>query len=59
MHHDVDYEGFRVDQWSRCTILRDEIMYEGKVPGGKGLPETCEKLLEFSEQRIPEEFAIR
>jgi dihydropyrimidinase len=40
LHHDVDYtpyEGMKVSNWPRYTILRGEVIYaEGKVKGKKG-----------------------
>lgn len=40
LHHDVDYtpfEGIKVENWPRYTILRGEVIYaEGKVKGQKG-----------------------
>jgi dihydropyrimidinase len=40
LHHDVDYtpfEGIKVENWPRYTILRGEVIYEeGEVLGKKG-----------------------
>ena len=40
LHHDVDYtpfEGMKVENWPRYTILRGQVIYgEGKVIGKKG-----------------------
>jgi dihydropyrimidinase len=43
LHHDVDYtpyEGMKVENWPRYTVLRGEVIYEeGKVLGKKGAGE--------------------